>query len=423
MGLGDGVGGEARSATLCAEPDSVPPGGTTYWTWVPDPPVSEDLVGTGNSSVVTGTDEEGGLVDTFDPPLVVEIPLDQAELEVVDPATLGVFWRTPEGLWSPLPGHVDLVHGVAVAQVSQPGHIALLGRPTRDLVPPRTQIQVSGPASEEGEWYEQVTVTLNASDPSGVERIEYSLDNGSTWQPYTGPFTLDRQGIPADLQGDGDPEEVLGGGRGNHLLLASATDGAGNVEVLPAYRLVVIDPSKNPDPTATALVDVNCRFGPGLVYDVIGSLLEAETAPLAGRNVDDTWWWIERLRGVGHCWVSGAVVVVGGDLSEVPVIAAPPTPTPETTPPEAPTRFRIAARVCSGQQYSVSLEWIDNAENETGYRIYREGQVLTELAPDSIGYTDQPPYGGPYTYLLEAFNEAGASDPASLTEKGCNPLY
>ena len=98
-------------------------------------------------------------------------------------------------------------------------------------------------------------------------------------------------------------------------------------------------PTVTPTPTKQAPIvigdaNTNCRFGPGTVYDVVAFLLEGQSAPIDGRNAEWTWWWIERVDGVGHCWVWDGLVTVQGDTSDVPVIAAPPTPTPtDNVPP------------------------------------------------------------------------------------------
>ena len=81
-------------------------------------------------------------------------------------------------------------------------------------------------------------------------------------------------------------------------------------------------------PFVTAVQSSNCRFGPGTVYDVIDFLDDGETSPIDGRNLLTTWWWIRRTDGAGHCWVWDDNVTVAGDLSGVPVIPDPPTPTP-----------------------------------------------------------------------------------------------
>jgi len=66
-----------------------------------------------------------------------------------------------------------------------------------DTAPPVTIATVfpAQPDGPNGEYVNPVTVTLTASDQlSGVDVTEYSLDNGTTWYPYTGPVKFDKQG-------------------------------------------------------------------------------------------------------------------------------------------------------------------------------------------------------------------------------------
>ncbi len=88
-------------------------------------------------------------------------------------------------------------------------------------------------------------------------------------------------------------------------------------------------------------------------------------------------------------------------------------------PPKAPAQLNIVNQVCTGQTYAVTLGWIDAADNEDGYRVYRDGNLITTLGPNAKGFTDNPPYGGPYTYGVEAFNDAGASSRPTVQEAGC----
>ena len=61
---------------------------------------------------------------------------------------------------------------------------------------------------------------------------------------------------------------------------------------------------------------------------------------------------------------------------------------------------------------TVSLQWLDNADNETGYRIYRNGQMIAELPAGSTSYTDAIYLGiGPLHYSIRAYNDAGESAP------------
>ncbi|QIZ07197.1 DNRLRE domain-containing protein [Priestia megaterium] len=65
-----------------------------------------------------------------------------------------------------------------------------------DMTPPETTATAT-PAQPDSSnsWYiNPVTVTLNASDnTSGVEKTEYSLDGGTTWQAYTGSVTISQE--------------------------------------------------------------------------------------------------------------------------------------------------------------------------------------------------------------------------------------
>jgi hypothetical protein len=64
------------------------------------------------------------------------------------------------------------------------------------------------------------------------------------------------------------------------------------------------------------------------------------------------------------------------------------------------------------------LGWGDAADNEDGYRVYRNGGLLASLGPGATSYTDNPPQGGPYTYRVEAFNGAGEAG-ANTNDPGC----
>lgn len=87
--------------------------------------------------------------------------------------------------------------------------------------------------------------------------------------------------------------------------------------------------------------------------------------------------------------------------------------------PEAPAQLNIANQACTSQSYKVTLSWIDVADNEDGYHVYRDGALIATPGFNAKGFTDNPPYGGPYTYGVEAFNSAGASPRPTVQEPGC----
>ncbi|MFD2332784.1 DUF4962 domain-containing protein [Cohnella sp. GCM10020058] len=67
-----------------------------------------------------------------------------------------------------------------------------------DLTAPATTATLSPaqPDGANGAYAGPVTLALSAADTggSGIDKTEYSLNNGATWLPYAGPVTFDRQG-------------------------------------------------------------------------------------------------------------------------------------------------------------------------------------------------------------------------------------
>lgn len=90
-----------------------------------------------------------------------------------------------------------------------------------DTEAPVTTAEVAGEAGEPGWYRSEVSVTLTATDAvSGVERTEYSLDGGVTWQPYGAALRLTEEG--------------------EHTVHYRSVDVAGNEEE-PCILIVIID--------------------------------------------------------------------------------------------------------------------------------------------------------------------------------------
>jgi len=92
--------------------------------------------------------------------------------------------------------------------------------------------------------------------------------------------------------------------------------------------------------------------------------------------------------------------------------------TSATPPPAAPGSFAVV-----GSDYqSVTLSWVDNSEDEVGFRIERKSEGgsyawLANVAANGQGYTDSTvSSGSSYTYRVYAFNDNG--DSAYSNESG-----
>jgi len=116
------------------------------------------------------------------------------------------------------------------------------------------------------------------------------------------------------------------------LLSACATATPAPTAAVPTATLLIPTsiPSLTPTPTP-ARVDlrvthelINCRFGPGTVYELINELRQGQSARVVGRNESLTWWYIRDPGNPnGFCWVSANVTETQGAVEELPVTQPP----------------------------------------------------------------------------------------------------
>lgn len=183
----------------------------------------------------------------------------------------------------------------------------------------------------------------------------------------------------------------------------------------------------------------NCRTGPSTAYDLVFTANPGLTFQVVGKNTAFNYWIINNPTG-GTCWLWGQYAVVSGNTNNLPEYPAPPTPTakftktpkptstPKSTatpaPPAAPSNIS-SSRSCEGfigsdgitpkWSEAVTLAWQDNANNETGYRVYKNNGLASTLPANSTGYQITLRYnqgtGGPLfdNFAIEAFNDAGSS--------------
>jgi hypothetical protein len=91
-----------------------------------------------------------------------------------------------------------------------------------DTSAPVTKLTLSGTKVSSGWYSTPVTVTAVANDTvdgSGIAKIEYSLDNGITWQTYATPFVIDQDG--------------------KNTLQFRATDNSNNVEAVKSQDIMI----------------------------------------------------------------------------------------------------------------------------------------------------------------------------------------
>jgi uncharacterized protein YraI len=96
---------------------------------------------------------------------------------------------------------------------------------------------------------------------------------------------------------------------------------------LPTAGLAPLPSTCSPQVTAATIVNV--RNGPGMIYSIVGSLGEGETAQVDGKNADGTWWRIlDASAPGGHGWVAGSVTTTSCMNPSLPVIDVSSLPAP-----------------------------------------------------------------------------------------------
>lgn len=129
-------------------------------------------------------------------------------------------------------------------------------------------------------------------------------------------------------------------------------------------------------PKVVAPTPVNVRSGPGTIYEIIGGLSQGQSANIAGKSSDGTWWYIELPNSPNyHGWVGGTVVNASCVPASLAVIAAPPTPT--FTPTKVPAIFAVTS-----VNYAVS-KWSDAGHTDCP----RITATITVNGPGSVTYS------------------------------------
>ena len=122
------------------------------------------------------------------------------------------------------------------------------------------------------------------------------------------------------------------------------------------------EPTQTPLPTSTsppptpiisaAGAELVCRFGPGDEYVISGSFLLDDTAPVLGKNEEQSWVVIEHPRMPGRfCWLRVEEAQIDGDVGMVPI-----SPPPENIVLGVSARLEPAVLKLSSCTFPASFE-------------------------------------------------------------------
>ncbi|MBN1303718.1 MAG: SH3 domain-containing protein [Anaerolineales bacterium] len=192
-----------------------------------------------------------------------------------------------------------------------------------------------------------------------------------------------------------------------------------------AQTLTAIVPSESNPPTTPLAVPTvttyaparlsvseatNCRSGPDPAYEKLFTLQPGTQVEIAGSFLPG--YWLVKNNNV-TCWLYAAYATPSGSYQSVPTVTEPPTPTGA-----APLSVIIQKwdYFCANNQADISISWSD-IESETGYRVYRNGDLAAELAQNSTSFTETISLlsGQSVGYNIEAYNFAGTASSNVIT--------
>ncbi len=171
-------------------------------------------------------------------------------------------------------------------------------------------------------------------------------------------------------------------------------------------------------PILTVLESTNCRTGPGEQYELVVTYLNGKQLEIAGRYDPGNFWLVKSNESpTGTCWLWGEFVEVSGSYWAVASVTPPPTAT--DAPPRGPGIIGWEF-FCSDGTLNFTVTWADNANNETGYRIFRNGEQLVELPANSTTYTDAYPLTANQRveYYVQVYSPTGSAN-SSVMPMSC----
>ena len=170
-------------------------------------------------------------------------------------------------------------------------------------------------------------------------------------------------------------------------------------------------------PTITALMQSNCRYGPGKAYLYAWGMYAGDNGTVWGRNASGTWLWIQPDNINYQCWIAASVVEIHGDIDTLRVT---PVRLPVSTQ-YGPPQGVIAVR----EGDSVTVSWgrvVMTEDDNRGYLIEAnvcQDDHLVWMAVATMDtfytFTDETTCLEESNGLLYTVEKHGYTDPVSIS--------
>lgn len=140
-------------------------------------------------------DQLGNKILDFENSVQIKISMGVGQLTNLIPESVKLyFWNDVKKIWEALPSFVDLKTGELTAYTNHFSWFAVFGEKI-DKNPPVTEILVSG--SQDNSWFTEfplINLSPYDAENSQIDAIFYSINDGETWETYTEPFYLQKDG-------------------------------------------------------------------------------------------------------------------------------------------------------------------------------------------------------------------------------------
>jgi len=116
--------------------------------------------------------------------------------------------------------------------------------------------------------------------------------------------------------------------------------------------------------------------------------------------------------------LSGCTSSAPADIPPRESMTSTPNLTPTPTSPNSPYNLNATATSAT----SIDIRWVDDSNNEDGFRIYRDDSLIADVGPNTEDYQDgnlEPTTT--YEYAVEAYNQVGESGLSQCTAITLNP--
>ncbi len=168
-------------------------------------------------------------------------------------------------------------------------------------------------------------------------------------------------------------------------------------------------------PIAVANTNANIRNGPGTVYISIDAVTAGTSLPIAGRNAENTWWYISYPSASGgYAWIAMSVVTASCVPAAVTVIAAPPTP----LPPSGSCKDNYVFRLIKSSD-KVCVLPASKAQADSDNAAANSRKLVVAIGPNAckVGYVWREAYAGDVVCVVPATRSQAAADNAAAASR------